>query len=621
MNSLLDQAMAHHRCGRLDAAEHGFRTLLAVDPDHADALHLLGVALCQQGRKIEALRWIEQAIKRRPEIGAYHGARGEVLRELGRDEEAMVELASALELDPSLATVHNNMGLVHLRAGRADLALACFDEAIRLRPAFSTARINRGETLGVLGRWDDAAAAYREVLELEPENASVHAYLGYVLVECGDVDRLEEAAAHCQRALALAPELAQAHSNLGTVWVAMNRLDDAVAAFGCAIELDPALGMPWNNIGRAYQQLGRFDDALAAYHEALAREPRSARFHANLARLLAEQGRDTDAVERFRIALECDPNHAESWCGIGQSLLTLGDRASARHALEEAIRLRPALPAPRLALARVRAEDGDFGQSNDLARTVLARYPKSALALYQLALNERERLDDDALNAMIALVDQPGFDDVAVASLAFGIGTVLDGRRHFAEAARFFAMGNERQSRYWSIRSQPIEPIEDPLVIEQTIASFRHEFFRSVHGRGSPSRKPVFIVGMPRSGTTLTEQVLASHPSVFGAGELNDMLTLARKLAAPSGGPPGLVTTLLGLDTASFRAHADRHVVRLTELGGHADHVVDKMPSNLLHLGLIAALWPEAKIIVCRRDPRRGPLVLDNAVRCDPLGQ
>jgi tetratricopeptide (TPR) repeat protein len=604
MNGLLDTAIAHHRCGRLDAAESGYRSLLAVEPDHDDALHLLGVTLCQKGRKLEALGWIERAIARRPEIAAYHGARGEVLRELGRDDEAAAALARALELDPNLATARNNLGLIHLRAGRLEAALASFDEAIRLRPGLTTARINRGEALGLIGRWDEAAASYREVLEPEPENAWVHAYLGYALVECGDVDRLDEAAAHCQRALELAPGLAQAHTNLGAVWVAMGRVDDALAAFRRAVAIDPSLAMPWNNIGRAEQQLGRFDAALAAYHEALARAPRSARFHANLAGLLAEQHRDAEAVARYRLALECEPGHAESLCGLGQSLLVLGRRDEACAALEKATRLRPRLPAPRLTLARIHAEDGDFEQSNAVARSVLVEFPRSADAYLQLATNQRERLQDDDLEAMIALLEHPYYGDCAVASLAFGVAGVLDGRGRYEEAARYFELSNARQARHWSSRGERFDPDRESRVVDDRIASFTPEFFRSIHGRGSPSRRPLFIVGMPRSGTTLTEQVLASHPSVFGAGELEDIMTMVRGLIPPDGGPIELLRTLRSLDDASSRDLAERHVDRLAELGPGAEHVVDKMPSNLMHLGFIAALWPEARIIVCRRDPR-----------------
>jgi len=161
MSTLLAEAMNHHRSGRLDEAERGYRSLLAVQPDHSDALHLLGVALCQKGRKS---RRSDGSTRRstRARDAAYHAALGEVLRELGRHREAAEVLAKALGARPNLATAHNNLGLVHLREKRADQALASFERAIRLRTGLTTARINRGEALQALGLWDEAAAAYLE---------------------------------------------------------------------------------------------------------------------------------------------------------------------------------------------------------------------------------------------------------------------------------------------------------------------------------------------------------------------------------------------------------------------------------------------------------------------------
>ncbi|MGO9913608.1 MAG: tetratricopeptide repeat protein [Isosphaeraceae bacterium] len=604
MTGLLDIAMAHHRSGRLDLAERGYRYCLAVQPDDSNALHLLGVALCQKGRKLEALEWINRAIERRPDIAAYHGALGEVLRELGRHHEAAAVLAKALELDPSLATAHNNLGLVHVRERRADSALACFEEAVRLRPAFTTARINRGEALQALGLWDQAAAAYLEVLQIEPNNAWVHTYLGHVLVELGNIDRLDEAALHCRRALELSPGLGAAHTNLGNVYKVMGRLDDALASYRRAIEVDSSLAMPWNNIGRVEQQLGRFEAARAAYEQALEREPGAARVHANLASLLSDQDRHALAVERYQLALRCEPDHAEAYHGMAVSLVFLGRRALAWTALETAIRLRPRLIAPRMTKCRMLAEDGDFERSNATAREVLAEFPKSAEARFYLAMNLRARLPDEDFRQMVELIDHPYHGHEAVVSLAFGIGTVHDARGCYEEAARFFEIANARQAALLAERGETVDSERISQTVEEIMVSFTPEFFQTVRGRGSPSRRPIFIVGMPRSGTTLTEQILASHPRVYGAGELDDINRVASQLAAPPGGPTDVAQRALELDAASFRELADRYVARLEELGGSAERVVDKMPSNYLHLGLIAALWPESQIILCRRDPR-----------------
>jgi len=613
MGALLEHAMAHHRAGRLDAAEEGYRILLASEPEHPDALHLLGVTLCQKGNRLEALRWIDRAIERRPHAAVYHNARGEVLRELGCRDEAAAALGQALGLDPSLAVAHNNLGMIRLRDGLYEEALEQFDEAIRLQSRFTTARINRGEALQALRRWELAAEAYRQVLEIEPENPGAHSYLGYVLAELGGAERLDEAAEHCRRALELAPGLAQAHSDQGVVFAAIGRPEEALAAFRRALELDPSLAMPWNNIGRAEQDRGRFEAAFAAYHKALELEPHSAKFHANLASLLGEVDRDLEAVDHYRLALQCDSSFAEAYHGLAFSLLRLGRRAEARAAIEEAMLLQPHLPAPRINMAQLLAEEGDFEQSNTFARSVLAEFPDSAAAYFRLATNLRERFDDLDLEAMIALVersDSSSRDDDFVASLAFGIATVLDVRDRYDEAARYFELANVRQCAIRKRKGQAWNSSRVVQDVEEAIAAFTPDFFEAIRGAGSPSRRPIFVVGMPRSGTTLTEQVLASHPSVFGAGELKDIFRIARETAGTSERPSDLAKALRSLDPAAARSLAGRYLARLEELDPSAEFVVDKMPGNSFHLGLIATLFPEARIIVCRRDPR------DVAVSC-----
>jgi len=604
MSSPLENAIAHHRSGRLDAAEWSYRTWLDAEPDHPDALNLLGVVLCQKGRMIEALEWIERAIGRRPDRAAYHGNRGEVLRELGRDDEAAIALENALTLDPGLATAHNNLGLIHLHNGRVDQALASFGEAVRLRPDFAIAHVNRGDAFETLGRLDEAAAAYRRALEIDPENAWVHAYLGHVLVELGGIDRLDEALEHCRRACALAPGLAQAQTNLGNVLAAMWRHEEALDAYRRAVALDPTLAIPWNNIGRAEQHLGRFDAASAAYENALARDPRAARVHANLASLLAEQDRLDAAVARYRIALQCDPNYAESHDGLALVLVALGRRGEARAAIEEAIRLNPRLVSPQINLARHLAEDGDFERSNAHARIALALHPQSADAYFLLAMNLRDRLPDAELQAMTALLNRKYLSDEALGALGFSIAAVLDARGLYEEAVAILEVANARQAAARARRGETFDRDRSARDVSEAIASFTPEVFSALRGLGSPSRRPIFVVGMPRSGTSLVEQILASHPRIFGAGELLDVPRLARELAGASERPSALVRTLLALGPASIRALADRYLGRFDEFDRSAEHVVDKLPGNYINIGLIAVLWPEARVIVCRRDPR-----------------
>ena len=286
-----------------------------------------------------------------------------------------------------------------------------------------------------LYRWGEAVAVYQRVLEQEPSNAWVHTYLGYVLVELGDLDRLDLAAEHCRRAIELAPELGEPHTNLGFVYAAMGQPEEALGCYRRAIELAPYLAMPWNNIGRAEQELGRFDAAAAAYQKALDLEPRSARFHANYGWLLLEQERNGDAVARYRLALEYEPNFAEAHHGLAAALVALGRREEATASLALAHRLRPGLPGPRIVLGRMHSEDGDFDQAAAHARSVLADYPMSADAYFLLAGAQREKVADADLEMMITLLDHPHYNDFGVASLAFAIAAVQDARRCYEKAA------------------------------------------------------------------------------------------------------------------------------------------------------------------------------------------
>ncbi len=343
----------------------------------------------RKGGSFEALRWIDRAIERRPEIAAYHGAFGEVLASWAgttRRPLCWQRPSGSTRAWPRLTITWGwstcASGGPILRSSVSKRRSACGPRS----PPPALIGVRRSRALGL---YNEAAAAYFEVLEIEPNNAWVHTYLGHVLVELGNIDRLDLAAEHCRRALELSPGLGEAHTNLGNVYKVMGRLDDALSSYRHAIEVNPSLAMPWNNIGRVEQQLGRFEAARAAYEQALKLEPGAARIHANLASLLSDQDRHALAVERYRLALGCEPDHAESHHGMAVSLVSLGRRAEAWTALETAIRLRPLQVAPRMTKCRMLAEDGDFERSNATAREVLAQFPKSAEAHFHLAMNLR----------------------------------------------------------------------------------------------------------------------------------------------------------------------------------------------------------------------------------------
>ena len=191
--------------------------------------------------------------------------------------------------------------------------------------------------------------------------------------------------------------------------------------------------------------------------------------------------------------------------------------------------------------------------------------------------------------------------------LHFGLARVLDARAEYAAAAEHLDRGNALQLSQWRERGQAYDPIEYESLVTRMIAVCTPDFFQRVRGFGLESDLPVFVVGLPRSGTTLIEQVLASHSRIFGAGEIK----LAREaLDALGGQGADPIDGLRRLDRPTTRRLASGHLERLRAWDASALRIVDKMPDNYFFFGLLAALFPRAKLIHCRRDLR------DVAVSC-----
>ena len=235
-----DLALQHHQAGRLAEAEAVYRQILALQPNHAEALHHLGILAHQLGRNELAIEWIRQAVALNPGNPAAHGNLGEALRALGRLDEAVAAYRCALGINPRIAEIFNNLG----------------------------------NALKGQGRGDEAVAAYRQAIGLQPLFANAHSNLGSVLVEQGDP---EGAILACRRALELKPDFAEAQSNLGVALAEVGRLDDAVAAYRRALEFQPNLAETHRNLGAAMVELGRYEEAATALRRALEIEPGNAR--------------------------------------------------------------------------------------------------------------------------------------------------------------------------------------------------------------------------------------------------------------------------------------------------------------------------------------------------------
>ena len=429
-------ALQHHQAGRLQAAEQIYRQILTIEPDHVDAIHLLGVIAHQSGKYEVAVDYIGRAIR----------------------------------LQGNAALLHNNLGEAYRALQRISEAIACFQRALELKPDYVEAHANLGIAFKEQGKPDKALACCRRALELKPDHAELHFNLGLVFQEQG---KLHEAAACYRRALELKPDHAGARNNLGNTLKEQGNLDEAIACFRQALELNPGHAETHYNLGDALRGQRKLDEAIACY----------------------------------RRALELKPDFAEAHGNLGSALEEMGDFQGA---------------------------EGSF-------RNALRHNSRSAFAHYKLAEMLRGKLPHQDLAAQRRLLEEVDLTDEQRLLLHFGLAQVLDARGEYAEAAMHLDRGHSLQLSAWRKCSQEYDPKGHAVFVDRMIAACTADFFERVRGFGLESELPVFVVGLPRSGTTLIEQILASHCHVFGAGETklvpDTLATLGGALRRVRGGP------------------------------------------------------------------------------------
>ena len=297
-------ALQHHRAGRYAEAETLYRQILAVQPQNADVLHLLGVLAHQVGRNDAAVELIQKALALAPDAPAYHSDYGEVCRQLGRTQEAIAACRRALELMPDYADAHYNLGNALVADGRYEQAVESYRRTVQLMPAFAGAQNNMGVALTKLGR-------------------------------------NEEAIEHFRLAAVLMPEFADAHNNLGHALTAVGRLAEAADACRLALRLNPRLHSAQNNLGNALMGQGKFDEAATIFRSALPAQPDCPDTHFNLGNALANQCCYEGATAEYRHSLRCKHGNADVWNALGNAFTQQGLMDEALPAFRHALELRP----------------------------------------------------------------------------------------------------------------------------------------------------------------------------------------------------------------------------------------------------------------------------------------
>jgi tetratricopeptide (TPR) repeat protein len=449
------------------------------------------------------------------------------------------------------------LGVIAAARGDPDQAIELIGKAVAAVPNFAQGHSNLGNALRAAGRFADACVSYRRAITLRPDFAAAHSNLGLALCEQG---HFAAAVASCQHAIGLDPRGAEVHTNLGNVLRRMGWLEEAETSLRQAARLNPGSSDLQINLAELLLELRRFEAAADCYGRAIEIDSHLVSAHRGLASSLRSAGEIEPAIAHYREALSLSPGEAPLWNDLGRCFLALGR----------------------------------FDEAVSAFRRALAIDPDLADAYRNLANCGLLPADDPEMARIAALTARTDLPIEQRAAASFAIAKSLDDADRYDEAFAAYDSANRLYRAARAAAGDRFDAADLARKIDRSIANFTPAFFAAVGGWGNPSDLPVFIVGLPRSGTSLVEQIAASHSRVFGAGELRNIGEASATL-----GPVDTPWT-----QATARRAADAHLERLSGLSGGADRVIDKLPDNIFMLGVIATLYPAARIIFCRRDPR-----------------
>jgi|TARA_B110000238_G_scaffold144188_1_gene155507 tetratricopeptide (TPR) repeat protein len=411
--------------------------------------------------------------------------------------------------------------------------------------------LQKGVAAHKAGKLKEAEKIYQAILQIHPMHTAVHSNLGVMLYKLG---RLDEAELSYKKLIAQKPDNAEAHSNLGVIQQELNKFNEAEASCKKAIELNPDYVVAHNNLSNTLKKLDRLDEAESSYRITIALKPDYVEAHYNLSVMLQELDRLSEAEESCKKAIELKPNYSEAHNNLGITLQKIGRIEEAKESYKKAIEFKSDYVEAHLNLSQLKSfnnKDQQFIQIQNL-------YLNQALT------------DDQRCH------------------LSFALGKASEDLNQFDKSFKYYTEGNtlRKKSMTYNI-NQDIELFDQlkksyPVIKKNSLETFNFQ--------NEP--KLIFILGMPRSGTTLVEQIISSHSEVMGAGELSYIEQFGDKTARG-------ISKINNNVLINFR---ESYLKKIQALSKGSSMVTDKMTINFRYIGLIYSAFPKAKIIHIKRN-------------------
>jgi tetratricopeptide (TPR) repeat protein len=562
VRTALDEAMKLYSQGKMDQAFKLVSQIVEARPRVAEGQNLLGVILAAQGKKAEAVKAIGRATRLEPRNAQYLSNLGELERQRGKLQEAGIALREALHINPNNTQALNNLGILHYDRKEYEEAAACYTKALSKSRNYPEAHNNLGNALRALGRQDEAIDAYQKAILLREQYPEAYNNMASVLRDKGMLPEAEHA---YRKAISQRKDYVEAYVNLAILLDNNDRSDEALRMLGDALKISPRHLGTLVQIARIQFRKSNYEQAEQAARLALRTDPKSPEALAVLGQVLHETDRLHEAVAVFEAALRLKPTLTEVNSVYGVCLKSLGRMDDAKRQFERTLELAP----------------GAFGIYANLADLQKFTPDNPHLA---------------AMEGIMAEAAEPASDRYM--PLHFALGKAYDDLGQYERAFQHFKTGTaQKRAKLKYDEAQTLGFIDSIREI------FNEDFIRNPPIQGSRSEVPVFIIGMPRSGSTLIEQVLSNHPDTFGAGEIKEFSRQINMLRGRFPGLPRYPHIVQKMSPGQYNLVADGYLNKLLALSPGSARITDKLLTNYYFVGLLHVLFPKARFIHTRRNP------------------
>ena len=518
------------------------------------------VELLKGGAREEAEAICRQALEENPRDINFVALLGWLLAESNQLEEAEVLLERAVRTTPGNAKAQEDLGTVLLNLNRPEEALQYLERARELRPPHAPLLSKLGGAYQKLGRVEEADAALKEAATLSPVQAKLEeATRLFIAGKFRESEKLTQALVREN------PDNVNAALLLARIAIMAKCYDDARVILERITETKPRFVAAWHDLGTVLKELHHYEEAVSILSNAVNIEPNNALTHYYYGAALAMAARPQDAVDAYQKAVALDPKIPGAHIGLGHVLKTVGDQEGGIEAYRQAIELRP-----------------NFGET-----------------YYSLSNLKTFRFNNDEIDDMRARLANEQLPVDCRVHFAFSLGKAFEDQKQYDDAFEHYALANQLHRD-----SIAYDPVQTEVAHRRMCEIFDDDFFAR-HREGDYGCKrpdPIFIVGLPRSGSTLLEQILASHSLVDGTSELPDISVIAQGLTEPKTGRvfPGCMEDMTPEELAQL---GEKYLTQTQRHRGSRPFFTDKMPNNFAYTGFIKAILPNAKIIDARRHP------------------